>query len=222
MASQYAGPIMEWLTANPGRQRTRDVADGVGMLLTGRKAAFRRREDEGAVLYDTITKQLWYMVQEGHVDFRPTLMRDGRGGWWVEGMPPDPMGIFTPAVNDALRLLHRPEPSQERKAGTYGRRSASAERRLLPDVLRATHRTCGGCGKADPRASAHLWQADLIIPASDGGKAELGNVQPLCWPCNNRKRDLSMEDLWDANVEDGAMWDEGAAKAAFALAAALR
>ena len=220
MASQYAGPIVAWLRDNPGRQTTRDLADGVAVMMTGRKTVQRRVEDPNAVLYDTITKQLWYMTQPQEGDYCATLMRDGRGGWWLEGLPPDPMGLETPPPDLRLRQ-HQPTAAQPNRKRVNDRRSSAPERNLLPAVLAATGRTCAGCGKADSRPSEHLWHADLIIPHQDGGKAELGNVQALCWPCNNRKRARSMTDLWADNTADGAMWDVSMAQRAFDIVSNL-
>ena len=212
MPSQYSNRIVQWLEGNPGRQRTRDLTDGVSYLMTGRPCVHLREEDPLAVVYDTITKQLFNMTREVHSDYDPRLHRDGKGHWWLEGPRLHPLFDGYPVVVD-----HKPsKPKRNRTTGSG--RNTKPERAFLPKIVLIQERVCAGCGKTEPRPDLHLWQADMIIPHRDKGKAKWGNVQALCWPCNNRKLALSMTELWNENKRTGTMWDEGLAKWAHSAA----
>ena len=220
MSSQYTNRICNWLRANPGRQQTKDIADGVSVAVCGLPAV-QRAEDRQLpapnceVVYDTITKQLFKMTQDG-TDFIDTLMRDGKGGWWLSGRPGNP--LFDAALADLPILDHKPgkAPASRNPAG---QRDTGPERRLLPQLLLAQHSVCAGCGKDDPRDGA--FTADLIVPHFDGGLPQLGNVQALCYRCNQMKATRSQTELWSSNSASGFMWNEREAKIAHSAAVAM-
>lgn len=57
---------------------------------------------------------------------------------------------------------------------------------LKRELARRSGLKCVHCGEAKTRRELTL---DHIIPWSKGGKAELGNLQLLCEPCNQVKAD---------------------------------
>ena len=225
MPNQHRPAIVRYLLTHPGRQETKDIADGVSMALTG-KPAVQRREDDNSVVYDTITKELFNMTQPNNPSFCDTLARDGRGGWWLEGIPATPLLDLIPAAYQPGKPgpANRARPIlRERKVTVRDRKNTDfMRRRFLARLLEAQCRTCAGCGKGEPRHDDHLWQVDHIVPFGKGGPTEFGNLQALCWPCNARKGGLEQKEFWAANQEAGAMWDMKQARIAHERAKALQ
>ena len=54
-----------------------------------------------------------------------------------------------------------------------------------PEQWEALKRACGGrclrCGRRTRLTRDH------VVPVSKGGRGDIGNIQPLCWPCNRGK-----------------------------------
>jgi 5-methylcytosine-specific restriction endonuclease McrA len=61
---------------------------------------------------------------------------------------------------------------------------------------------CLSCGKR--------WNltADHVIPVSKGGTSDIGNIQPLCGPCNSIKSDKSTDyrKIWTKPKKVGGLW----------------
>jgi 5-methylcytosine-specific restriction endonuclease McrA len=53
------------------------------------------------------------------------------------------------------------------------------------DLCDLYNHTCLCCGKKEPEVTLG---PDHVVPLSRGGSNDIGNIQPLCFPCNNRKR----------------------------------
>lgn len=53
---------------------------------------------------------------------------------------------------------------------------------------------CQACGATENLTRDH------IVPRSRGGSSALGNLQPLYWACNQRKRDMLPEE-WQRLIE---------------------
>ena len=51
---------------------------------------------------------------------------------------------------------------------------------------------CTSCGE---QFSAEELTMDHRVPLSRGGKTSKGNVQPMCKPCNNKKKDFTPEEI---------------------------
>ncbi len=61
--------------------------------------------------------------------------------------------------------------------------------------------TCQCCGYRPRRAvQAELMEIDHIVPCSRGGTSAMENLQVLCWRCNNRKGDMTMDEF------EGVFW----------------
>lgn len=56
------------------------------------------------------------------------------------------------------------------------------------DLLEKSGKRCLACGNADEPLTA-----DHIVPIANGGVNTIGNLQPLCGPCNNKKRNRSID-----------------------------
>ena len=112
---------------------------------------------------------------------------------------------------DANRKYHREHPDEmrERKRRWYAQnpekgRELSRRRRALKRETRSLHgrhteqewqellalhgSRCVLCGSTDRITRDH------IIPLSQGGTDLIGNIQPLCFSCNARKRDLPLSE----------------------------
>ena len=225
MPNQHHPAIVRYLLTHPGRQETKAIADGVSMALTGKPSVRRREDDENAVVYDTVTKELFNMTQSNNPSHCDTLARDGRGGWWLEGIPATPLLDLAPAAYQPGKAgpADRAKPVyKERKVTVRDRKNTDfMRRRFLARLLEAQFRTCAGCGRGDPRDDDHLWQVDHIVPWGEGGPTEFGNLQAVCWPCNARKGVKRQQEFWDENQKAGAMWDMSQAKRAHERAKAL-
>ena len=200
------------------------IVDRVADRLTPGIPPVKRREDNpDALIYDTVTKELAYMTGqdkrgggENHPHFRRWIVRDHRGGYWVNLEVPELdlllMGDFS--VKD-----YKPRPvSATRSKG--GRRPAeAAARQFLPQLIEAQFAKCAGCG-ANERRPTHL-EVDHIIPWLVGGPTELGNLQALCTACHRTKGTRSQTELWEWMIDHGGMWDEEAARFAHYAAVTL-
>jgi hypothetical protein len=60
---------------------------------------------------------------------------------------------------------------------------------LRPQVFERDGHKCTHCGRTDKLV------ADHIFPASRGGETTLENLQTLCFSCNTKKRNRTMEEL---------------------------
>lgn len=60
------------------------------------------------------------------------------------------------------------------------------------DMKLASKYTCKYCGLKEPKIK--LTQ-DHIQPLSKGGKHDVGNIQPLCFSCNSRKKDKIIDNI---------------------------
>jgi hypothetical protein len=58
--------------------------------------------------------------------------------------------------------------------------------KLRWDVLKRDKFTCQYCGQAAPNVKLEI---DHIIPLSNGGTSEMGNLITSCYACNRGKRD---------------------------------
>ena len=102
-----------------------------------------------------------------------------------------------------------------------GRRPPEATaRKFLAQLIEAQLAKCAGCG-ANERRPTHL-EVDHIIPWTEGGPTELGNLQALCTACHRRKGTRSQTKLWQWMIDHGGMWDEEAARFAHHAAVNLR
>lgn len=80
---------------------------------------------------------------------------------------------------DEWKLIHRKSESA-RRAKIAG---ASARKILASDIERIKRSPCIHCGAV---GDIHL---DHAIPLSRGGSHSIGNIQPMCGPCNMSKKD---------------------------------
>ena len=114
--------------------------------------------------------------------------------------------------NKQKRELIRKSPRWQRNARMYGR--IKQQRRRARLHLLTEHFTKQQweelCAKYDHRclacgAKAPL-TADHIVPLSRGGSNAIGNIQPLCKPCNNKKytRTIDMRPIKQSLME----WDD--------------
>lgn len=74
-----------------------------------------------------------------------------------------------------LAANHRREARKRNNGGSF----TAAEWRDLCERYGNACLKCGSTGKLSP---------DHVIPVSKGGPSDIGNIQPLCFPCNNKKR----------------------------------
>ena len=78
----------------------------------------------------------------------------------------------------------KPSTHQRSNAGRRARKRAAGVFRITnKETSRLYSSACSNCG------SFEKVEADHIIPLSRGGRHSIGNLQPLCKPCNVSKRD---------------------------------
>jgi len=87
------------------------------------------------------------------------------------------------AANNQERCRERVQRRRNRKRGNGGSYTAQEWQELCD---RAWNR-CLDCGRKKPLSVDH------VIPVSKGGTSEISNLQPLCVPCNSRKRDKEID-----------------------------
>lgn len=81
-------------------------------------------------------------------------------------------------VNHKDVLLAASHRRTARKLGNGGSFTAAEWRELREKY----GNVCLNCGSKERLSPDH------VIPVSKGGSSDIGNIQPLCFPCNNRKR----------------------------------
>ena len=72
--------------------------------------------------------------------------------------------------------IHCPTHTQHRHGRSTSRAWAKTRARLL-----STNPVCAICGQRPATTIDH------ILPVSRGGTDDPANLQPACWPCNQRK-----------------------------------
>ena len=201
------------------------IVDRVADRLTPGIPPVKRREDNrDALIYDTVTKELAYMTGqdrrgggENHPHFRPWIVRDYNGGYWVN--------LEVPELDLLLMDYHsvkdyKPRPGSADRSKGSKRPAEATARQFLPRLIETQLAKCAGCG-ANERRSTHL-EVDHVIPWTEGGSTELGNLQALCTACHRRKGTRSQTELWRWMINHGGMWDEEAARFAHHAAISLK
>lgn len=96
--------------------------------------------------------------------------------------PPHPCttcGTFTVgACGDCRRAAAR---ARQRRRGTRQQLGYTAEYQRNRRQVLAGHPACHWCGVAPATVTDH------VVPLSQGGSNELGNLVPSCVPCNARR-----------------------------------
>ena len=191
------------------------IVDRVADRLTPGIPPVKRREDNpDALIYDTVTKELAYMTGqdrrgggENHPHFRPWIVRDYNGGYWVNLEIPE----LDLLLMDYNSIKDYKPKSGSGNRGKGGRRPPEATaRKFLPQLIEAQLAKCAGCG-ANERRPTHL-EVDHIVPWLEGGPTELGNLQALCTACHRRKGTRSQTELWQWMTDHDGMWDTEAAR----------
>ena len=215
MPVQTQGPVVKFLIARGTRAQTKELADGVSILMTqnesAKDATTRAKNQTPAVLYNTLTKDLTHMTTPGDPSYVQGLCRDWKGGWWyVQPIVYDTE--FDRILAEQLMAdtpISTYKPGKSTKGRSSGARRAPQDAKLrawVPYLAAAQGMFCAGCGKDDPRAPA--FHVDHIQPLDDGGETKPGNMQLLCVACNLAKSNKSMPDLWKHNERVGMMWDK--------------
>lgn len=115
----------------------------------------------------------------------------------------------TPAEDARLRYATDPEHRFRRRQHSHSRQRSVAP---LPiegrdALLEKFNGCCAYCG-----GPAETW--DHIVPVSQGGRTEPGNVLPACRSCNSKKKDRHVEDF----IESAGIVISTALEAELALA----
>ena len=80
---------------------------------------------------------------------------------------------------------YKPRAGSAARSKGSGRPSDTTARKFLPQLIEAQLAKCAGCG-ANERWPTHL-EVDHIIPWTEDGPTELGNLQALCMAWHRRK-----------------------------------
>lgn len=99
----------------------------------------------------------------------------------------------TPAEDARIRYATDPDYRHRRRQHAHGRKRGVAPLPIAgrDALLERFNGGCAYCGGA-----AETW--DHIVPVSQGGRTEPGNVVPACRSCNSRKKDRDVFDFIDA------------------------
>lgn len=87
--------------------------------------------------------------------------------------------------------MRRGERRRARKSGAAGDYTAQE----WAELKHKYGNVCLCCGQKKPLC------ADHIVPLSKGGESFISNIQPLCRPCNSRKRDKTIDYRPSSSVE---------------------
>jgi 5-methylcytosine-specific restriction endonuclease McrA len=98
--------------------------------------------------------------------------------------------VSVPSATQKPRI-HRATSERERLSRIISSNNSRARRRGIPGKIRVSewielceqHNNC--CAFCGQEVSLTI---DHIVPLSKGGANTIDNLQPLCWPCNSRKR----------------------------------
>lgn len=87
-------------------------------------------------------------------------------------------------IDDAYRKFDEQEQAELKKQRTIEaeiRKRTVVKGSMRTKVLKLHGNACLCCG------STEKIQIDHIVPVSLGGENNIENLQPLCWPCNRKK-----------------------------------
>ena len=116
-----------------------------------------------------------------------------------------PKACWTTVASGSAPINWSEAPGRWRLGNHGMRRRRLVEDRIVPKREKVTlwklqQGLCGGCQYELP---LHLLEIDHIIPKSEGGGDQAGNIQLLCSNCNRVKGPRSMEYLTNRVVELG-------------------
>lgn len=100
------------------------------------------------------------------------------------------------AYNASPEVIERKRKYRREHPEIYNKNDGNVSKKIFEKIKENFKWRCPECDECEPFFGQYwIWLVqDHIIPKSKGGaKNRKENIQPLCWDCNSKKRDLIFE-----------------------------